>query len=141
MGNPIDLRQLAERAKNPAPPLPEVSREATVKVTYQGQVAMVRVSAPTGEQRTQVDRMTALLAAGPWDHLTPLARARFHSLATITVLVEAPEWMAARAQEDDDLLFALAGAVETHATRYFRGSRVEDGEAEDGGGVVVAFEN
>lgn len=117
-----------------------IPRERVAHVTYHEQQATVMLHAPTGDQRTHIDRMAATLAGVVWERLSPRAQARFHALATFAVCVaDAPPWMEEAAQEDDDLLFALAGHVEAHASAYFRRADDEGGEGEGRPWVVVAL--
>lgn len=139
-GERLDLRALARAASAPAPPAPPVARTVEAVVRYQGNATSVQISCPNGEQRMRIDRMTATLGGGlPWAQLTPLAQARFHSLAVFSVCVVAPEWVDNAVQEDDDLLFAISGAVEAHAARYFRRDLPAGEGSAGGGGVVVDF--
>jgi hypothetical protein len=117
-----------------------VPRDRPAHVTYHERTATVVVTAPTGQQRTHIDHMAAVLAGGPWDHFSARAQARFHAMATFAVAVQdAPPWMEDAVQEDDNLLFSIVGAVEAHATAYFRRDAGSGEGGEGVAGVVVAL--
>ena len=134
----MDLRAAA-RATDPAheDDAPLVPRERVANITYHDQRATVVLVAPDGPQRTHADRLAATLAGVPWAMLSPLAQARFQALAVFAVCIrDVPEWLDAAAQADDDLLFAVGGAMEAHATAYFLRDTGE-GEANEGSPRVV----
>jgi len=127
----LDLRAVAQAADPTTKAEASlVTRSVTATVHYGDKLGVVRLTAPNGDQRTQISRMTAMLGGGlPWDHFPPIAQARFHNLAVYSVCVsDVPDWMDAAVQEDNDLLFAVAGSAEAHAEKYFRGD-VRKGEA------------
>jgi len=137
----LDLRAAA-RATDPAheDDAPLVPRERVANIAYHEKRAAVVLRAPDGAQRTHADRLAATLAGVPWAQLSPLAQARFQSLAIFAVCIsKTPDWLDAAAQEDDELLFALAGAAEAHALAYFLRDDGSGGAAEKPPRVVVAL--
>jgi hypothetical protein len=138
----LDLRAAA-RATDPAreeDDTPLVPRERIANIAYHEKRASVVLRAPDGTQRTHADRLAATLAGVPWAQLSPLAQARFQSLAIFTVCIsKTPDWLDAAAQEDDELLFALAGAAEAHALAYFLRDDGSGAAAERPPRVVVAL--
>lgn len=137
----LDLREAA-RATDPTAQAEQVlvPRKRPANIRYHEQSATVVLVVPDGAQRTHIDRLTATLSGQPWGRLSPLAQARFAALASFAVCVEnPPQWVEEAVQEDDELLFALAGQLEAHASAYFRR---DDGASDAGAGaprVVVAF--
>jgi hypothetical protein len=136
----LDLRTVARDTDPARTQSTLVPRERPANITYHERQATVILVAPDGSQRTHADRLAATLSGVPWSSLSPLAQARFHSLAVFAVCIrEAPEWLDKAAQEDDELLFALAGAAEAHALKYFLRDDGSGEGTESGPRVVVAL--
>lgn len=92
----------------------------------------------SADERMQVSRASARLAACPWDQLPAGSQARIWAMALVAVQVrEPPAWFTQWAAEDDVLLFAVFGRCTGHAADFFRAN---DGEGEgDSGQSRVVF--
>ena len=132
----IDLRGLKERAskEGQAAPAALTPREQRWSVGYEapsGQTLSATLVSriASGDERIQIARMAADLAACPWQRLPPNQAARIWAMATLTVqLRDPPEWVLEWAQEDDSLLFSLFQQAAEHESLYFHGDVGEGAE-------------
>jgi len=128
-GGALDLTEIRRRGQTEAAPDP------AQKLTPREHSFVVRYVAPDGEQhqetvtsrilsgdeRLEVGRIAAALAATRWDTLPPSQQARTWAMAECSVaLREPPEWLSRWISEDDALLFGVYEEVQAHERRYFR---------------------
>jgi len=107
---------------------PLIKRELPLIITYhdpEGERHQDTVisKVPDGDGKLLIERKMALLSAGPWENLSPLAKLRIEAIAVLSVqLVQPPEWLNKWAVIDDELLFDLREQLGKHANLYFRPS-------------------
>jgi hypothetical protein len=83
----------------------------------------------TKDDRDRQDRLVAMAAGGPVDHLPGQGWRMISCFRVAIQIVAPPKWLLEAIQEDDDLLVKVMGVLEAHRLTYFRGDDGEGGHA------------